>query len=91
MMYLEATIGLPLILGMTGEIIWYVAAAFAVRNDMKSHTGAIMTFGQGAANSQSSKHKLNTKSSTEAELFGVDDVVSQVVWARYFLEAQATK
>ena len=37
-------------------------------------------------------HSLANKnwilSSTEAELVGVDDVVSQVIWVRYFLEAQ---
>ena len=76
-------IGPPLILGMdTDKVVnWYIDAAFAVHNDMKSHTGAVMTFGRGSACSQSSKQKLNTKSSTEAELVGVDDVVSQVVWA----------
>jgi hypothetical protein len=57
MKYLEATIGLPLVLAMdkTGRIRWYIDAAFAVHNDMKSHTGAVMTMGTGAAKSQSSK------------------------------------
>jgi hypothetical protein len=90
MKYLEATIGLPLTLGMdkTGRIRWHIDAAFAVHNDMKSHTGAVMTMGTGAAKSQSNKQKLNTKSSTESECVGVDDVISQVIWTRYFLEAQ---
>jgi hypothetical protein len=55
---------------------------------MKSHTGATLTLGQGAANSDSTKQKLNTRSSTEAELVGVDDEMSQVIWTRYFLTAQ---
>jgi hypothetical protein len=90
MKYLRATIGLPLILGInaSGKIRWYVDAAFAVHNDMKSHTGAMMTMGQGASGAQSSKQKLSTKSSTEAESVGVDDNISQVIWCRYFLEAQ---
>jgi hypothetical protein len=90
MKYLEGTIGLPLILGMdkSGKIRWYTDAAFAAHNNMKSHTGAVMTMGQGAANSQSSKQKLNTKSSTESEFVAVDDVISQVIWTRYFLEGQ---
>ena len=54
---------------------WHVDASFAIHNDMKSHTGATMTMRQGAAFSQSSKEKLNTKSSTEAELVGEDDVL----------------
>ena len=35
-----------------------------------------------------SKKKLNTKSSTEVELIGADDAIPQMLWARYFLEAQ---
>jgi hypothetical protein len=34
---------------------------------------------------------LNTKSSTEAELVGVDDRMPQILWTRYFLEAQGYK
>ena len=88
--YLDGTIGLPLILAMdeSGKMRRYMDASFAVHNDMKSHTGATMTMGQGAAFSQSSKQKLNTKSSTEAELVGVDDILPQTIWYRYFLEAQ---
>jgi hypothetical protein len=90
MKYIWATIGLPLILAMdkSGKIRWYIAVAFAVHNDMKSHTGAMMMMGQGAASAQSSKKQLNTKSSIESELMGVDDNISQVIWCRYFLEAQ---
>lgn len=33
----------------------------------------------------SKKQKLNTKSSTEAELVGVDDVLPQVIWTQNFL------
>jgi hypothetical protein len=70
MKYLEATIGLPLVLAMdkTGRIRWYIDAAFAVHNDMKSHTGAVMTMGTCAAKSQWSKQKLNTKSSRSQNL-----------------------
>ena len=32
-------------------IKWYVDAAFAVHVDYKSHTGATMTFGEGAVQS----------------------------------------
>jgi hypothetical protein len=34
------------------------------------------------------KQKLNTKSSTEAELVGIDHVLPQALWTKYFLEAQ---
>ena len=58
---------------------------------MKSHSGAIMTLGKGAIQSISKKQKLNTRSSTESELIAVDDGMSQVLWTKYFLEAQGYK
>ena len=67
---------------------WHIDASFAVHNDMKSHTGATMTMGQGAAYNLSAKQKLNTGSSTEAELVGTHDALSQMIWSRYFLESQ---
>ena len=36
----------------------------------------------------SKKKKLNTKSSTEAELIGADNAIQQMIWKSYFLEAQ---
>jgi hypothetical protein len=47
-----------------------------------------MTMGKGSVYSTSIGQKLNTKSSTEAELVGVSDVMPMIVWTRYFLEAQ---
>jgi len=44
--------------------------------------------GKGAVYSSSCKQKLNTKSSTEAELVGIDDAMGQVLWTRHFLAAQ---
>ena len=45
----------------------WVDASYAVHEDMKSHTGGVVSFGRGAAMSKSSKQTLNTKSSTQAE------------------------
>ena len=47
-----------------------------------------MTFGGGAVQSISRKQKLNTRSSTEAELVGADDVSTLILWTKLFLEAQ---
>ena len=47
-----------------------------------------MSFGQGMALSYSWKQKINTKSSTEAELVGVDDLLGHIFWARYFMMEQ---
>jgi Reverse transcriptase (RNA-dependent DNA polymerase) len=69
-------------------IKWWVDASFAVHPDMKSHTGAVMSLGRGAMYSTSMRQKLNGRSSTEGELIGVSDVLPQILWTRYFLEAQ---
>jgi hypothetical protein len=68
---------------------WWVGASYGVHLDMRSHTGgAIMSMGTGAVYSASKKQKLNTKSSTEAELVGINDVLPQALWTKYFMEAQ---
>jgi hypothetical protein len=67
---------------------WWVDASFAVHPDMKSHTGGAMSLGKGAVYGASIRQKLNTRSSTEAELVGVNDLMPQVLWTKYFLEAQ---
>ena len=56
--------------------------------DMKGHSGYGMSFGKGAVLSYSQKQKINTKSSTESELVGMDDALSRVIWGLYFTEAQ---
>ena len=71
-----------------GIIEWSVDAAFAVHSDMKSHTAGTMSMGNGSLISRSSKQKLNTKSSTEAELVATDDMSGHIMWTKYFLEEQ---
>ena len=70
MKYIQGTIGLPLIPSIYKyeNIKWYVDAAFVVHKDMRIHTGGLMKMVKVGAYSQSIKNKLNTKSSTEAEL-----------------------
>jgi hypothetical protein len=67
---------------------WWIDASFTVHPDMKSHTRATISMGKGSIYSKSTRQRLNTKSSTEAELVDVDDVMPQVLWTKYFLEAQ---
>jgi hypothetical protein len=71
-----------------GRMMTYVDASYAVHMDMKSHTGGVVSFGRGVAMSKSSKQKLNTKSSTEAELVGASDYLPYSIWAKKFLEEQ---
>ena len=50
-----------------------------------------MTLREGAICSVSTKQKFNARNSTEAELVGVDDVISKVLWTKQFIEAQGHK
>ena len=47
-----------------------------------------MSIGKGALYSTSHKYKLNTKISTKTKLVAADDIMLQLLWMRYFLEAQ---
>ena len=55
---------------------------------MHSHTDAYMTFGKGMMNGASITQKINTTSSTEAEVVKVHNNMHAILWTRYFLEAQ---
>jgi hypothetical protein len=81
--YLYGTVDDDLIVGadaLTTMYTW-VDAAYGVHSDMKSHTGGVISFGTGAVITKSSKQKLNTKSSTEAELVGASDCLPATIWA----------
>jgi len=88
--YLRSTRELPLTLAAdgTGVLSWYVDASFAVHPDMKGHSGGAMTMGTGFPLDKSTKHRLNTRSSTESEIVAVDDLIPQILWVRLFLKAQ---
>jgi hypothetical protein len=88
--YLNGTRDYVLTLGADDlhVIKWYVDASFAVHPDFRSHTGGTMTFGHGAVQSVLQKQKLNTKSSTEAELVGADDASNMMLWTKLFMEEQ---
>jgi hypothetical protein len=55
---------------------------------MRSHTVGAMSIGHGAVYSTSIRPKINTKSSTEAELVGMNDLMGQVLWNKAILEDQ---
>ena len=44
--------------------------------------------GEGALQANSSKQKLNTRSSCESELVGCDDMASRILWSKLFMEHQ---
>jgi hypothetical protein len=90
MQYLRATTEMPLTIEM-GQVLlpqWSIDASFAVHPDMCGHTGGNLTLGKGMVYGTSTRHKINTRSSTEAELVAVYDMLPQVIWTRNFLRAQ---
>ena len=88
--YLCNTVLLPLIIGWDASwmLLWSIDASFAVHNDMRSHTRAILTFGRGVLFSLSNKQKVNSTSSTVAKIIGVDDAMNFVMWVKLFVEQQ---
>lgn len=70
MHYLRGTAQLPLTLRADGTnlVKWWVDASYATHPNMRSHTGGTHSLGKGSVVSTSTKQKINTKSSTEAEL-----------------------
>ena len=86
-MYLRATVHLPLIIGpnKSGTLLWSIDALFAVYNNMHSHKGAMMIYVKGDVFSLSNKQKVNSTSSTVAEIIGVGDAMNFVMWVKEFL------
>ena len=67
---------------------WWIDASSAVHLNCHSHTGAILSIGRGTIYFMLSKQKVNTRSSTEAELVGIDRILTygtllDVLWQMY--------
>lgn len=80
-------LGLTLSVREIGIICWYVDASYAMHNDCKGHTRAMMTLGDVLLISISWKQQTNASSLTDGELIGIHDALPSVLHARYFLEA----
>ena len=79
MRYLHSTqdFGINIDVNFNPHVIAYVDASYAVHKDFKSHTGAVISLGQGPVYVKSTKQKINSKSSTEAEIVAVSDALSR--------------
>jgi len=86
--YLRGTKETTLTIEPSNNPCWWVDSSYTMHPDMKSHTGIFMSIGKGSAYSSSCKQKINTKSSMEAELVGIDDAMGRTLWKRHFLVAQ---
>ena len=60
-------------------IRWSVEASYGVHWESKGHTRAMLSMGKGSIVNVSRKHKLNTGSSTEAELVSISDVLGMMM------------
>lgn len=66
----------------------YADASYGIHEDGKSHSGLCIALGEGPVFVRSSKQRIVSKSSTEAELISLSDGCSQVIWSRDFLIGQ---
>ena len=88
--YLNASSDLGMTLEATKSIqlIAYADASYAVHPDFKSHSAGIISLGMGPVFVKSKKQRLNTISSTEAELVSISDILPQALWSRQWLIEQ---
>ena len=66
----------------------YIDASFGIHEDGRSRTGVALMMSGVCVGAWSSKQKLNTKSSTEAEIVGLSDGLPHVLWMRELVLAQ---
>ena len=88
--YIQGSLDLPRIIGTDNmqTMHTWVNASYAIHNDMRGHTGGVISMGLGLVHHKSSKQKLNTKSLTESELVGASDYIPWTIWSKRFLEEQ---
>ncbi len=62
--------------------------SYATHADMKGQSGVTLVTGGCVVLSRSNKQKLNTRSSTEAELIAVDDALPTGQWKKSVVSEQ---
>jgi hypothetical protein len=87
MRHVRGTCDMPLILSANGShtLKWWVDASFAVRPNLRGHTGGGLSLGRGFPVVSATKQKLNAQSSTESELAGADAFMPAKRWTRCFV------
>ena len=90
--YLRATPnhGIVLRVGDSMTVRAFIDASYGVHQGSgKSHTGCAIVLGEaGVLSARSSKQKIVTKSSTEAELVGLSDSAAQAIHLKNFVAEQ---
>ena len=72
-------------IGQEVQLKVFVDASFGIYEDGKSVTGVVIMLGDAVIYIKSGKQKIVTRSSTESELVGISDALSQVLWTREYL------
>ena len=88
--YLKRTKEMLLTLGVESLqlVKCWADSSFAIHEDLRSHTRLLGSLGRGAVFSRSGAQKLNTTSSTEAEVVASSEVLTQALWTSSFLMNQ---
>ena len=71
-----------------GVLSTWIDAAYAVHEEMLSQFGGAVSMGHGVLNDNSTKQRLNSKSSTEAEVIGTSDLLPYSIWEAIFLNVK---
>ena len=72
----------------TGMSKWYVDGSYGVHPNMRGNSGGGVSVGTVFPISSSTKQNLNTRSSIESEIFGVEDFIPYIIWTINLLNAQ---
>ena len=78
-------------IGEKCELRAYVDSSHGVYPDGKSVTGVVHMIGDAPVYFKASKQPIVTRSSTESELVGISDALSQILWTREFMLSQGVK
>jgi hypothetical protein len=88
--YLQGTaeITFTLTCEKSDKLTWFIDGSYASHMDMRGQSGGVLMTGNCAVLFKSCKQKVNTRSSTEAELIAVDDMLPMIHWTRNFSKEQ---
>ncbi len=73
------------------KLIAYIDASFGIHYDYKSHTGVVIQYAGNTVYVRSSKQRIITKDSTEAELVALSDKMQTFLWCIKFIKSQSMK
>ena len=72
-------------------ILWWIDAAYGIHKYLKGHPSGMMPFVKGAAARKSSKHRINSRSSTKSKIIVVGDHMIGVLWILRFIGGNGSR